>query len=202
MLVGKAKRRSFSLQIGLSQRAESFSGASEVEGNLVASPAVRLLGLELWSGCCGWCSLSPRSQAVSQGSENGPPSGEWGVSCPSQSSQSRSPSLPVSQSQSPVSPASPVPRRLFAFLGTCGFCVLGLMVNPPKSSYWQQRPRNEKPGVGVQRGRRCQQGRDVGVGAPPDFRIDFSGDWEQPHGLRSSEKRAGGPAVPTREGHG
>ncbi|CAJ1394974.1 unnamed protein product [Effrenium voratum] len=28
--------------------------------------------------------------------------------------------------------------RLFAFLGTCGFCVLGLMVNPPKSSYWQQ----------------------------------------------------------------
>ena len=29
--------------------------------------------------------------------------------------------------------------RFFAFLGTCGFCVLGLMVNPPKSSYWIRR---------------------------------------------------------------
>lgn len=26
--------------------------------------------------------------------------------------------------------------RLFAFVGTCSFCVLSLIMSPPKSSYW------------------------------------------------------------------
>ena len=26
--------------------------------------------------------------------------------------------------------------RMFAFIGTCGYCVLSLIYSPPKSSYW------------------------------------------------------------------